>query len=140
MPKRVRLRPVKPPQFADMPDDEYVGKLDADIASRCRDHRKNIRRSGRRFMGVSAVRKQNWRDRPTTPAPRRVRHPHLAAKDPEVRKDAIKRRADFLSAHRKALALLRRRPVRKGDIVFPCGTWQMRLRHQIRCHPPPDTW
>jgi REP element-mobilizing transposase RayT len=63
-------------------------------------------------------------------APGRIR-PRVAARDPEVRRAALRRLADFGRDYRDAL-LAWRRGVR--HVLFPEGTWLMRVRHAAACN------
>ena len=70
-----------------------------------------------------------WTAIPSTPAPRRGRDPHLAARDPEVRLSAIARLHEFRGAYRESLRRLR--SGRKA--VFPAGTYALRRTMGVRC-------
>ena len=61
-------------------------------------------------------------------------NPRIAAQDVDVRVEAIRARQDFLEEYRRAYLSWT-----AGDhgVVFPAGTWLMRVRHAARCQPSP---
>ncbi|MDH5676852.1 MAG: hypothetical protein OEZ06_32350, partial [Myxococcales bacterium] len=54
--------------------------------------------------------------------------------DPEAAEQAREARAHFLSEYARCMALWR-----AGDrnVIWPSGTWKMRVHHSCPCHPPP---
>jgi len=54
--------------------------------------------------------------------------------DPEAAEQAREARAHFLSEYARCMALWR-----AGDrnVIWPPGTWKMRVQHSCPCHPPP---
>ena len=54
--------------------------------------------------------------------------------DPEAAEQAREARAQFLSEYARCMALWR---AGDRDVMWPPGTWKMRVLHKARCHPPP---
>jgi len=56
--------------------------------------------------------------------------------DPEAAEQAREARAQFVSEYARCKALWR-----AGDrnVIWPAGTWKMRVLHRCRCHPPSIT-
>ena len=69
-------------------------------------------------------------DRPKTREPRRRLSPRVAAAEPQVRVAAIKRIAQFVQQYRQALAQWTQG---LRDVLFPFGTYLLRLRSAVRC-------
>ena len=91
---------------------------------------------GREVARFSASRASSPRSR--TPArapgePRRALSPRVACRNKWKRIEALLRLADFRRAYRDALAAWR---AGVRDVVFPAGTWLMRVQHQVRCAAP----
>lgn len=124
----------KPPDFDELSDDEFVALVRQRLDARLQELWREARRTGRSYLGPLAVQKQRWDASPQTPRPRRSLNPDLACRDTEARVRAIEQRARFLTDYREALTAWR-----EGDreVLFPHGTWWMRVFHAARCHPPP---
>ena len=92
-----------------------------------------MRDSGRSFLGSKAVRRQSSTERPETREPRRGLNPRIAARDRWKRIEALLRLKQFTEAYRKA-----RDAFWAGarDVVFPAGTYALRLRFGVRCASP----
>ncbi len=88
----------------------------------------------RQPLGADAVLEQDWRDAPKTEAPRRVRHPHIAARDDDLRVVTIRELQQFYVDHERARCRWTRGRRRTR---FPAGTYLMRVRYRVTCHPPP---
>jgi REP element-mobilizing transposase RayT len=88
---------------------------------------------GRSFLGVARVLAQNPFARPARGEPRRALSPRVATKNKWKRIEALLRLAEFRSAYRDALAAWR---AEVRDVVFPAGTWLMRIQHRVRCLAP----
>jgi putative transposase len=83
-----------------------------------------------RFAGVARILAQKPTARPVTGEPRRQLNPRVAARDKWKRIEALSRLVEFLRSYREAWAA-RRRGAR--DVVFPPGTYLMRLVHGVPC-------
>ncbi len=128
MPVSVELRLLPPPAFAD--DPSFVERLleslrDAETAEAAR-----LAREGRTFMGIARVLAQSFFARPAAGEPRRVLSPRIACRDERRRVEALQRLVEFQRAYREALEAWR---AGVRDILFPHGTWQMRVLHGALC-------
>jgi REP element-mobilizing transposase RayT len=87
------------------------------------------------FLGVKRVLKQDALSRPRSEEPRRRLSPRIAAVDKWKRIELIGRLKSFLSDYREALATWRKS---KGKIkvLFPAGTYLMRVAHGVACASP----
>ncbi|HET7752553.1 MAG TPA: transposase [Anaeromyxobacteraceae bacterium] len=90
------------------------------------------RRFRNEFQGAVRVLKQKPRSRPRSKEPRRNLKPRVAAKDASKRVETLTSLDEFVRKYRAALA--RRRAGEKG-VVFPAGTYQLRIAHGVPCAP-----
>ena len=81
-------------------------------------------------LGVRRVRKQRHTDRPAPGEPRRALNPRIAGQDKWKRIEALGRLVSFLESHRDALLRFCRGERR---VVFPRGTYLMRVRFGVPC-------
>ena len=86
--------------------------------------------AGVSVLGPRQIRKQRHTDRPANGEPRRVLNPRIAAQDKWKRMEAIGRLASFLERHRSALLRFCRG---EQNVVFPRGTYLMRVRFGVAC-------
>jgi REP element-mobilizing transposase RayT len=84
------------------------------------------------FLGRKRVLAQNPFSRPAPGEPRRTLNPRIAARDKWKRIEAISRLVEFLRAYRIAL---KRRQAGATKVVFPAGTYQLRVEHGVACAP-----
>ena len=94
-----------------------------------------FRAAGRAFLGMERVMHFDPEDRPRTHEPRRGLNPRVAGKDTAVRVEGIRAWTGFLAEYRASW-----RRWRDGDhgVVFPYGTWPMRVRHDAAFRPAPS--
>ncbi len=92
--------------------------------------RAKARAAGRSFKGMKEVLRCNPEAHPRTREPRRQMNPRVAGLDPEVRIKGIAEWTRFVHEYRKA-----RDEYLKGNhsVVFPEGTWLMRVRFGVTC-------
>jgi REP element-mobilizing transposase RayT len=104
------------------------------VAAALRDSEEESRRENeaaqRGFLGRARVLAQKPSARPAPGEPRRQLNPRVAARDKWKRIEVLKRLVEFLRAYRKAW-----RALREGDrdVVFPAGTYLLRIAHGVRC-------
>jgi putative transposase len=98
-------------------EDEAAAKLEAE---------------GRSFMGVDRVLAQSPHAHPAPGEPRRALSPRVACRNKWKRIETLLRLVEFRRAYRDALAAWTG-GVR--DVVFPAGTWLMRVQHGVSCAP-----
>ena len=91
---------------------------------------------GRGFMGAERVQRARLTDRGRKWELFGSRNPTFATcGDPEATRETARSRRAFRASHRDALTRWRNGD---RDVVFPHGTWLMRVVHGVRCAPPPD--
>ena len=131
--KTAVLRIVRPPIMAMLTDAQFAERIAAEVAAQEAAIRDDFARKQRRFLGVRAVLRQFPYDRPRSKEPRCELSPRVAAKDKESRIAALRRLKAFWKAYREAL-----RSWRQGwrEVVFPAGTYAMRVLHRAACAPP----
>lgn len=131
MPASAQLELTRPPGFASTADFiapllDTLSRLEADAA-------EELAADGRRFLGVAGVLAQKPTARPGRPAPdepRQKLNPRIACRDELRRREALGRLSSFLHDYRHAL-----KSWRKGvrDVIFPAGTYLLRLNHAACC-------
>jgi putative transposase len=86
--------------------------------------------TGGGFLGRARVLAQKPTSRPAPREPRRGLSPRVAARDTWKRIEVISRLVDFVRAYRAAWAARRSGT---ADVVFPVGTYLLRIQHGVRC-------
>jgi len=91
-----------------------------------------VREQGVRVLGAAAVMAESFLQRAKSYETKRGINPVLAARDVSVRKTMKRVLREFRRSYAQALALWR-----AGDrgVVFPFGTWWMRVHHAARVAP-----
>lgn len=130
MPETITLRLERPDVCSELSDAELADRVQELVTRHEADARAERAREGRGFTGVKGVLKQQPYETPDTDAPRQSLSPRIAAGDAEVRVNALRRMKAFEKGHREALLAWR-----SGDrnVVFPAGTYAMRVNHAVRC-------
>jgi hypothetical protein len=119
LPDVVTLELVRPPGFEHLAHDAWVEDLHKRIASVEAAAETERTRCGARVLGRQGVRKQRWRDRPTSREPRRQLSPRVACRDKWRRIEALARNRAFIAAYRAARAVF----VVGKPAFFPLGTF-----------------
>jgi hypothetical protein len=130
MPKMARLHLSRPPGFDDLSDSELYAEVEEQLADLERSEADARQAEGRRVLGREGVLRQSERDTPQTVAQRGGLRPQVAAASKWHRIEALGRLKDFIDAYKEALA-----EWKKGlrDVLFPAGTYAMRLFHSAAC-------
>jgi REP element-mobilizing transposase RayT len=128
MPASASLRLTRPPGFAS--DDAFLTQLRERLAAAEDGAAAELEAKGRRFLGAVGVAAQKATSRPAPGEPRRVLNPRVACRARWKRIEALQRLAEFTRAYREALASWR---AGLRDVVFPAGTWLMRVQHAVPC-------
>jgi REP element-mobilizing transposase RayT len=112
----------------------WVDRVHAEVAEVEHSVRKERLENGTRVVGRQRVLAASAFDRPTTHEPRRNRRPHVACRNIERRI----RELAALRAFRAAYARARRRYA-DGErrVVFPAGTFFLRVVYGVCCSSPP---
>ena len=131
LPERAGLSLVTPPGFTSAA--EFHRALAAALEQREALAELDLRAAGRGFLGVAAVLAQRPTARPATPEPTRALNPRVACRDKWRRIQALGHLVEFLHAYRAAFQAWRAGHL---DVVFPAGTYLMRVLHGAACEPP----
>jgi REP element-mobilizing transposase RayT len=128
MPASATLRLSPPPAFKG--DSGFVPLLLSRLTEVEKSTAAELRKQGRFFLSAKAVLKQKPTSRPAPGEPRRELNPRVACRAKFKRIEALQRLTEFGRAYREAL-----RSWRAGvrDVVFPAGTWLMRVLHGVPC-------
>lgn len=127
-PESAELRLTLPSCFESV--DEFqrlVSRATSDLEA---EHRRRAQAEQRSFLGCARILAQSPFARPTTVEPRGGLIPRVAASDPEIRAAEITRERAFRKAYREAWG---DRQGGKRDVVFPAGTYLLRVMHGARC-------
>jgi len=133
MPETATLALVPPPQFHDAAD-KGVSFMTDYLAEREDEVRTAAKASGRKYVGLRNLRSQKWSEAPTSFAKRRGLSPRIATRNKWRRLEAIARDRQFVTDY-----VLARKEWLAGnrDVLWPAGTYLMRIRHNALCEPPP---
>ncbi|MEZ4226562.1 MAG: hypothetical protein R3B13_36785 [Polyangiaceae bacterium] len=134
MPEQVELHFARPPEFADLSSAQWVEKLRAAVAEEEAKAAAERQADGRRVLGRKAIRRQSPFACPKTCADRRVLRPRVASKNKWRRIELLTRNKWFLQRYREAYA---RRRAGESDVLFPHGSYKLRVQGLVRCEPPP---
>jgi len=128
MPERAALTFSVPVGFGS--PDAFREAVHARLSALEREAAEDLTARGRRILGLRGLRRQKHTDRPGSGEARRKLNPRVACKDEEKRREALARLAQFRSAYRAALQRLR---AGVGRVVFPPGTYLLRVHLGISC-------
>jgi len=131
MPESVELELTVPPGFASL--QEFRAEVAAETRALEASARRAIVAAGRRFLGRSRALAQSPSSRPATGELRRGLNPRVAARNPSRRVEALARLEEFVRRYRAALASLR---AGVRDVVFPAGTYRLRVELGVCCEAP----
>ncbi|NOU29651.1 MAG: hypothetical protein HOO96_17235 [Polyangiaceae bacterium] len=117
-------------------DEEWRSRLKSRVRSLVDRARQRLVREGRSFLGAAAVRAQSFAKRATSYEEKRGIVPQFAARSRTARVRMLRTLRTFRAAYREALDAWR-----GGDrsVVFPHGTWWMRVHHGASVWPPLET-
>jgi len=143
VPESVTLELTRPPFFSEETDEEFARRLGEAVEAREESIRARFREEKRKFQGTRKIRAQSHLDAPRTREPRRNLNPRVACRDKWKRIAALQANQQFLKDYRAALKEFCERVKRKSrdalEVIFPRGTYWMRVHHGVRCEasPPP---
>lgn len=127
MPEVVKLRLTTPPGFESA--EQFRAELVGALEEREAEARKRWKARGG-FQGVLRVLAQKATGRPASREPRRNLNPRVAGRDKWKRIEALGRLVEFVRAYRDAWAA---RCAGAVNVVFPYGTYLMRVLHGVPC-------
>ncbi len=131
MPEEVTLELYKPKEFEHLTDEEWIATVDKEVERRELEAQK--KRRGAKCLGAKAVRRQSPFSCPQTCAERFRIKPNVAAKNKWERIAALQQNTEFQIAYRDAYVQWRNGD---HDVVFPYGTYKMRVFHGAKCRGP----
>ncbi|MBN2343783.1 MAG: transposase [Deltaproteobacteria bacterium] len=132
MPEFVSLEVTMPPCFEGLTPNTYEKLVETEITRREEQIAEEMQQNRKRFLGMDAVMKQSFSERPKNPEPRRRLNPRVAAKDKWLRINAIRRYKQFVSDYWSAL-----KEWKNGnrDVFFPPGTYALRIHVGVNVQP-----
>jgi REP element-mobilizing transposase RayT len=128
LPAFAPLQLHQPPGFEE--DESFVELLAQGLLEAEDRAAAELGREGRSVLGVARVLAQKPGARPASGEPRRTLNPRVACRNKWGRIEALLRLAEFVRAHREALDAWR---AGVRDVLFPAGTWLMRVQHAAPC-------
>jgi len=134
LPEETRLVVVRPRAFPELNDQAFWKLLERAVTYREQTIREEFRAAGKKFLGPTRVLKQSPRDRPGSREPRRGMNPRVAARDKWRRIERLQWLDSWLVAYAEAL---KRFTAGFREVIFPAGTYWMRVHHRVRCYAPP---
>ena len=124
MPEEVTLHFRLPPGLGD--EDEILERIRRRVAEVEAEQAAARAETGRGVLGRRAVRKQSWRDQPSSHEPRFGLRPQVACRHKWARMEALQRNARFLADYIDARHLW----LAGQPCLFPAGTyWLRRFAH-----------
>jgi len=134
MPQELTFTLTKPPALAHLGDDKARSLVLEQLDAKEMRIRRKMKVLGQRFAGRHAVMRTRPFDSPDTPVRLRKLNPRVACRDPGRRVAALNRLKAFEQEYRECY--LRWRAGDRG-VVFPEGTYQLRVQHGVTCRAPP---
>jgi hypothetical protein len=138
LPERVVVRFVLPARLVDKYGDAGARQLIADKTDELeREARRKVREKGHTFLGAAKVLKASPYRRAKAYEVFGAMRPNFSTKGGTKQDyiDEVQRRLAFHTAYRESWELW---CAGDHDVVFPYGTWLMRVRFGARVAPPPD--
>jgi REP element-mobilizing transposase RayT len=130
LPDKVELELAVPPGFVSA---EAFKRGVADMLSEVEERaRRALAAASRGFLGVAKVLAQKFTGRPATGERRRKLNPRVAARDKWKRIEALTRLVEFLGCYREAWRARRDGVI---GVLFPAGTYLLRIAHGVSCAP-----
>jgi REP element-mobilizing transposase RayT len=131
LPESIELELALPPGFA------AAERLHHDVAQALdhleRQAARDLVASGKGFAGVARVLAQRPTAAPPPREPRRTLNPRVAARDRRVRRETLSELVEFWRHYRAAWAA---RAAGILGVVFPAGTYLLRVMHGVPCLAP----
>jgi REP element-mobilizing transposase RayT len=128
MPAVARLELHPPPGFEH--DESFVDTLFDLLRDAESEAASKLEADDRSVMGARRVQAQRPRACPASGEPRRGLSPRVACRNKWKRIETLLRLAEFQRAYREAFASW---TAGLRDVVFPAGTWLMRVQHGVCC-------
>jgi REP element-mobilizing transposase RayT len=132
MPERAALVLTVPPGFDDQA--QFRRRVAQELAALENEAARALAAEGRAFLGAAKVLAQKPTARPAPGEPRRTLNPRVAARDKWKRIEALSRLVEFLRRYREAW---RARRAGVTNVLFPAGTYLLRVAHGVPCAAAP---
>jgi putative transposase len=108
----------------------FLDRIELELEAAEARARRQAAESGRGFVGERRILRVRPTAAPERREPRRGLRPRVACRDKWKRIEALGRLAAFIDAYRSALRAWR---LGRGGVVFPAGTYLVRLTHNVAC-------
>jgi putative transposase len=131
MPEVAELETVAPAGFASA--EQFRRDLEEAVSGREEQAARDQASAGKGFAGSGRVLAQAPSRRPPAREARGQLRPRVAARDRWRRAEALARLVEFLHSYRQAWAAFR---AGLRQVVFPAGTYLLRVTHGVRCAAP----
>lgn len=137
-PKHLKLSIQEPPAcgVSAMAVGTWRHALSLEINQRISDAHRSMRAAGREFLGKDAALAASFIDKASTYEVKRELTPRVAAVDIELRVTLLQQLRRFYAAYKAALTDWQ---LGARNVVFPTGTWWMRVHHAANVAPYPAT-
>ncbi len=133
MEPRLEIRLVRPPGLLHLSDAQLrqeVRRRALELAAKAAEERH---RAGRRVLGMRRIERQSVHDDPQSPGPRHFPRPRPKSEETWSLRGMGRPTRDWVIEHRDAREAWTRG---KRDVVFPWGTYLMRVRFGVACASP----
>ncbi len=124
-----------PESVAQLQSDASCTLLKDAVLEKEREIRDQFRHEGRKFAGRQRILLQKPTDSPAMQETRWNLNPQVAGKDKWRRKERLQLIKTFLRRYREALEKFK---TGIRDVVFPAGTYWLRIHCGVLCHDPPS--
>jgi REP element-mobilizing transposase RayT len=131
LPELARLKLVAPPGFGSQ--EEFRRVMEDTLTAREEDAAAKLAAEGRGFLGAQGVQAQTPLAQPSAAGPRFGLNPRIACRDQWRRVQVLRQLVTFIQDHRAALEKWR---TGERAVVFPFGTYLMRVVHGVTCPAP----
>ncbi len=129
-PDEATLELSRPPGYEELDDDELATVIARAIETHEQSFRDKYDAEERPFLGRHRVLTQSRHDRPRNREPRFRVSPKVACRDKWRRIERLQRNKQWAHDYGVALDCWR---AGEREVVFPAGTYRMRIVHNVRC-------
>lgn len=134
MPERVELTFERPPEFAQLSQDQWESDIRAAVEAEEQNAARLREEHGIRILGRKAILRQSPFTCPKTCVDRRGLRPRIASKNKWRRIELILRNRRFHARYRDAYD---RHCAGEPNVLFPYGSYKLVVQGIVRCEPPP---
>lgn len=133
-PDTATLEMSRPLGFEELADNELAIKVHKRIAEVEKEFQDKNEDEGRGYVGRRQVLRVSRYKKATSPEKKRRRHENVVCADPDLYKEAVKKERTWRAVYADRLT---RWCAGDRDVVFPHGTYKMRVLHNANVAPPP---